>query len=44
LDPTFPLTMGQILSLPVMAFCGLVIWTKKLHRLRPAAEPRFDDS
>lgn len=40
-SPSFPLTMGQLLSIPVVLFCGAIIWHKKLHVLQPepAAEP-----
>ena len=34
-SPAFPLTMGQLLSVPVALFCGLVIWRKKLYVIRP---------
>lgn len=35
LDPSFPLTMGQILSAVVTMFCGVMIWRQGLHRRLP---------
>lgn len=39
LTPSFPLTMGQMLSVPVTLICGLIIWRKKFYVLRPASSP-----
>jgi prolipoprotein diacylglyceryltransferase len=37
-DPSFPLTMGQLLSIPVVVFCAGMIWWKKLYVLSSLEE------
>ncbi len=34
LESSFPLTMGQLLSIPVAVACGIVIWRKRLYVLQ----------
>lgn len=39
LESSFPLTMGQLLSIPVVLFCAGMIWWKKLYMLSSPEEP-----